>query len=279
MINFPNAKINLGLPVLHKLTDGFHDLASVFYPIHLHDALEFVESDQFHFSCTGISVLGNLQDNLVIKAYQLLKKDFPQIPNLSIHLHKAIPSGAGLGGGSADASFMLMMLNKKYQLEINHKQMLIYAAQLGSDCPFFIINTPCLAGGRGEILTPISLYLNDYYMLIVKPNIPISTPWAFKQIQPKDQRIDLSTIINQPIENWKEVLKNDFEAPIISHYPELGLVKEKMYHLGATYASMSGSGSAFFGLFQNEPVIEYQFPYQEVFLLKPSTNRSDENLV
>ena len=255
MILFPNCKINLGLQVLLKRSDGFHDIATVFYPVPLKDVLEIVPlpNETLPVICNyGLPVMGEPNDNLCIKAWHLLKKDFPDLPAVQIHLLKNIPMGAGLGGGSADGAFMLQLLNNKYHLGIKEQQLLQYALQLGSDCPFFIINKPCYATGRGEIIEPVSLDLSGYQLVVAKMDIHINTGWAFSNLRinnttPKTNSI--KEIIAQPLSTWKNKLVNDFEGPVFEHYPQIKSVKENLYTLGAVYASMSGSGSTVFGLF------------------------------
>ncbi len=257
MISFPNCKINLGLNIIGKRADGYHDLETVFYPLQLTDALEIIRTDatdlstQFTpiFSTSGLPIPGDQSNNLCIKAYQLLKKNFPALAPIKIHLHKAIPMGAGLGGGSADASFTLQLLNKKFNLNLSEKRQIEYAAELGSDCPFFVINQPSFAKGRGEILNPLSLNLSAFTFVLVHPEIHISTKWAFEQIKPFQQNPSIQEIIETPIHNWKYTLFNDFEAPIAAAYPEINAIKNKLYEIGAVYASMSGSGSTVFGIY------------------------------
>lgn len=249
MIQFPNCKINLGLSILSKRTDGFHALETIFYPVGLKDVLEIQPSNAMSFTQSGLPIAGEATNNLCLKAYHLIKADFPSVPPIRMHLHKNIPMGAGLGGGSSDASFVLQMLNTYFKLAIPRAVFLNYAAQLGSDCPFFIHNTPCHAIGRGEILTPISLDLSAYSFLFIHPTISISTAKAFESIQPHEKEISLAAIIQQPIEKWKTDLVNDFEAAIFTQYPSLVAIKNYLYEQGAIYASMSGSGSSFFGIF------------------------------
>jgi len=184
MVSFPNCKINLGLNIVNKRDDGYHDIETAFFPIQLKDALELVEKEKFEFSTSGIAIEGEPEKNLCIKAYDLLKKDFPQLPAVQMHLHKAIPMGAGLGGGSADGAFTLKLLNKKFELNLSEKQLINYSLQLGSDCPFFILNKPCFATGRGEILEQMEPDLSQYKFLIVHPPIHVSTAWAFSTIKP-----------------------------------------------------------------------------------------------
>jgi len=249
MIVFPNCKINLGLHVVSKRPDGFHELETVFYPLPLTDALEVISPGRLQFATSGIAVPGDSSDNLCMKAWRLLKQDFPTLPEVDIHLHKNIPIGAGLGGGSADAAFMLQLLNNRFQLGLTEEQLLIYAAQLGSDCPFFVRNKACYATGRGEIMTPIDLDLSAWSFVLVYPGVHINTGWAFSRITPKAPALSLRENILQPVETWQHTITNDFEAPVLDVHPELAAIKEKLYAEGAVYASMSGSGSAFVGIF------------------------------
>ena len=260
MISFPNAKINIGLYITGKRPDGFHDLETVFFPIGWSDALEFAYSGEVQFSASGISVSGAAEDNLVMKAYSLLKKDF-DLPALKIHLHKQIPFGAGLGGGSADAAFMLRMLNQSFKLGLSGEQLQQYAAKLGSDCPFFIVNKPVFATGRGEIMNEISLNLKGLSLVLVKPSVEVSTASAFRNIIPQKPAISLSEQIQLPVSDWKNHIFNQFEMSVFKQYPEIEVVKNQLYDLGALYASMSGSGSCVFGLFVDPPAnIQNEFP-------------------
>ena len=260
MVLFPNCKINLGLNVIRKRTDGYHDLETVFYPIALKDALEVIRSEQFHFQLTGLPVNGTTENNLCVKAYLLLKADFPHLPPVSIHLHKAIPMGAGLGGGSADGAFMLTMLNKKFQLNLSEEKLISYALRLGSDCPFFIINKPCFATGRGEKLSPIQLDLSTYQIVLVNPQIHVSTKDAFSKLTPAMPAKSIEAIIQQPIITWKDELQNNFEASVFELYPAIKEVKKRLYNAGAVYAAMSGSGSTVFGIFEAGSKTELSFP-------------------
>ena len=192
---------------------------------------------------------GNLSDNICVKAYHLLKKDFPQLPAVKMHLHKTIPMGAGLGGGSADGAFTLVLLNRKFNLGVTEQQLINYALQLGSDCPFFIKNSPCYATGRGENLEAVQLDLSGYRFVVVNPGIHVNTGWAFSQLTPAANRLSLKQIIQQPVESWRETLTNDFEGPISRQHPEIGKCKQQLYQQGAIYASMTGSGSTVFGIF------------------------------
>lgn len=253
MITFPNAKINLGLNIVEKRPDGYHNLETIFYPIHLEDALEVVNSkdckDECRLNLSGASINGNQEDNLVVKAYRLLQKTY-SLPPIDIYLRKQIPSGAGLGGGSSDAAFMIKLLNDAFQLQMKNEEMENHAASLGADCAFFIKNKPVFATGIGNIFKPITLSLSGYYITVIKPDIFVSTREAFSLIKPEHPVISLDEIAYKPIEEWKDVMKNDFETSVFSLYPEIKYIKEKLYDLGAIYASMSGSGSSVFGIFK-----------------------------
>lgn len=251
MITFPNCKINLGLNIIAKRADGFHDIETLFLPLQLHDALECVVSEKNTFKTYGIDIPGNSSDNIILKAYELLKRDFPSLPQLSIYLLKHIPTGAGLGGGSADGAFMLRLLNDYFNLKISNHKLSKYALSLGSDCPFFIYNTPCLATGRGETLIPIELNLQKYHIVLVKPDIHINTGWAFSQIQPHNPIHSISETINTDISNWQEFLINDFETQIFKAHSILPEIKSKLLEINACYASMSGTGSVVYGLFDS----------------------------
>ena len=260
MITFPNCKINLGLRILQKRNDGFHDLETFFYPLALKDALEIITiQDNSQFSISG-SIAIPEDENVCTKAYHLLKKDFPQLGSIKMHLHKIIPVGAGLGGGSADGAFTLILLNKKFNLELSNDQLINYALQLGSDCPFFIINKPCFATGRGEILEPGKLDLSNYKIVVVNPNIHISTAWAFSRITPSVPKKSIKEIIQQPIETWKNELLNDFEGPVFKNHPEIKKIKEQLNDAEAVYSAMSGSGSSVYGIFEKEKQAVFNFP-------------------
>ena len=264
MIVFPNCKINLGLTITRKREDGYHDLETVFYPVGIKDALEVIQQPEANaptcFTQSGITIEGKTDDNLCLKAYHLLQKDFPQLPHIQLHLHKVIPMGAGLGGGSSDGAFTLKLLNQKFQLGLSVEQLIDYALLLGSDCPFFIINQPSYATGRGEFLQRINLDLSAYHFVIINPGIHVNTGWAFTQLTPHIPRQSIQEIIQQPVENWKEKLVNDFEKPVFEKYPEIKAIKEQLYKAGAVYASMSGSGSTVYGLFTSKPALDKTFP-------------------
>lgn len=252
MIAFPNAKINIGLNVVSKREDGFRNIETIFYPVKLADALEIVDSDKTVFSATGIKIEGNPENNLVFKAYQLLHNDF-NLPPVKIHLHKIVPFGAGLGGGSADAAFALKMLNDYFKLELSQDKLEKYAAKIGADCPFFIQNKPTFAHGIGDQFVQINLDLSEFEIVIIKPAFSVSTPEAYRNIIPAKASFNLQEIGKLPIEEWRSLVKNDFENSVFPVYPQIELLKNKLYELGAFYASMSGSGSAVFGIFRHLP--------------------------
>ena len=251
MITFPNAKINLGLNIVSKREDGYHNIESCFYPIPWHDCLEVVEATSFSFHSYGLEIPGDSGSNLCVKAYSLLKEDF-DIPPVEIHLLKHIPMGAGLGGGSANGAFTLKMLNELFGLELSHQKLEAYALQLGSDCPFFIRNQPAIAKGRGELLELIALALSGYYLAIHNPGIHVSTKEAYSGVKPRELETPISKLIHTPIENWIDSLTNDFETSIFPNHSEIALLKQEMYEAGAIYASMTGSGSTVYGLFRDE---------------------------
>ncbi|MCG2617095.1 4-(cytidine 5'-diphospho)-2-C-methyl-D-erythritol kinase [Terrimonas sp. NA20] len=260
MVVFPNAKINLGLRITEKRNDGYHELETCFYPLPVFDALEIIRLPavgSFRFNSSGLDIAGELQDNLCVKAYSILKADFPGLPPVSVFLQKAIPSGAGLGGGSADASFTLKLLNQLGGLNLSVQQLLDYSLRLGSDCPFFIINKPCYATGRGEVLEPVAIDLSAFGFVVINPGIHVPTGQAFSWLTPAKPKESIRDLIHLPVEKWKDVLINDFEKSVVTRHPEVGQVKDLLYRSGAVYASMSGSGSTVYGLFPNDhyPVI------------------------
>lgn len=262
MITFPCAKINLGLNIVSRREDGYHNLETVFYPIPLYDALEIHKMDDRSPSDTGCdlklsgaSLVGREEDNLVVRAYHLLANDF-KLPRIHIHLHKHIPSQAGLGGGSSDAAFMIRLLDERFRLNIGDAEMERYAARLGADCAFFIRSEVAYATGIGDILEPAdteSGNLNGKWLAVVKPDIPVSTAEAFSRVKPCKPAYCCRDIVRQPIHTWRDRLKNDFEDSVFALYPEIGDIKQKLYDMGAAYAQMSGSGSAVFGIFESEP--------------------------
>ncbi len=254
MLFFPNAKINIGLNILNRRDDGFHDIETLMIPVGLCDSLEFIKAKEFLFSSSGIVLDVNSANNICTKAYEILKKSYP-LTLLSMHLHKAIPTGAGLGGGSADAAFLLKNLNNYFNLNISNIELQNFAKVLGSDCPFFIKNKPSLAFGRGEILETFDIDLSNYKIVIVHLGIHVNTAWAYKNSKPDSSRSTLKSILtSQPIANWKNTIYNDFENIIFPLYPEIKELKDKMYNLGAIYASMTGSGSAVFGIFEENKI-------------------------
>lgn len=261
MIAFPNAKINLGLFVTEKRPDGFHNIETVFYPVGWCDMLEFVEAREHQFTSSGIQISGDPESNLVIKAYRLMQKDF-RLPRLKIHLHKQIPFGAGLGGGSSDGAFMLQLLNKTFDLNLSGEKLFEYASVLGSDCPFFILNRPVYATGRGEIMQPLAFQLNGMSILLVKPPVDVSTAKAFQWIVPEKTEISLPELLRLPVKEWKDKVVNQFESSVFQQYPEIREIRKQLYNLGADYASLSGSGSCVFGLFRDLPVnYKSKFPF------------------
>ena len=255
MLTKPIAKINLGLNVVEKRPDGYHNLETVFYPVQIEDALEVYPMDpEFpsEYDCdlkvTNITIDGDEQRNLVVRAYNLLKADFPTLPRIHAHLYKGIPTQAGMGGGSSDCGFMITLLNQMFNLGLTDQQMIDYAARLGADCAFFILNRPCYAEGIGEKLQPIDLDLKGWYLSLVRPDIPVSTREAFALIKPHYPEVNCREVVKQPVESWRDALVNDFEGSVFAVHPELGAVKDRLYELGATYAAMSGSGSTLFAL-------------------------------
>lgn len=259
MINFPIAKINLGLNVVSKREDGYHNLETVFYPVPIKDALEvYTMDDAFpselrcDLKVTNIRIDSDEQRNLVVRAYNLIAADYI-LPRVHIHLYKNIPTRAGMGGGSSDCAYMIRLLNEQFSLGMSDERMMKYAAKLGADCAFFIRSCPAYAEGIGEKLVPIDLNLGEYKMLVVKPDISVSTKEAFSLITPKKPARNCLEVVRQPVETWKEELVNDFEYSVFAIHPEIGQIKQRMYDLGAVYAAMSGSGSSVFGLFRETP--------------------------
>lgn len=253
MITFPNAKINIGLDVLSRRSDGYHNISSLFYPIPLQDTLEIIPSSgELEYTSSGIALECETSDNLVVKAFRLMQQKY-HLPNVKIHLHKHIPFGAGLGGGSADAAFMLKMLDAMFDLNIAEKLLIDYAAQLGADCAFFIKNTPQMASGIGDVLTDSSLELKGKHLLLVKPDVAVPTANAYQFVVPNRPDKSIKKKLLLPMLEWQYQLKNDFEPSVFKQYPSLLHIKETLYQLGATYAAMSGSGASIYGIFEKKP--------------------------
>ena len=272
MLTNPIAKINLGLNVVERRPDGYHNLETVFYPVPICDALEvFPMDEQFpsavdcDLKVTNIVIDGDEQKNLVVRAYNLLKQDFPTLPRVHAHLYKGIPTQAGMGGGSSDCGFMITLLNRMFQLGLSDQQMIDYAARLGADCAFFILNKPCYAEGIGEKLQPIQLSLSGWYLSLVRPDIPVSTREAFALIKPHFPEFNCKEVVQLPVEEWRGKLTNDFEDSVFAVHPELGAVKDRLYQLGATYAAMSGSGSTLFAL-SKQPLHLDEFAQEGTFI-------------
>lgn len=269
MVLFPNAKINLGLNILSKRADGYHELETVFYPIGLKDGLEFIENkvDEINFSSSGIPLNIGFEENIVVKAVRLVAADH-SLPGLDIHLHKVIPFGAGLGGGSSDAAFLLKGLNDYFELGLSFTQLKAYAIRLGADCSFFLENKPAFASGIGEKLQNIDLSFHGYFMVLVKPPYGVGTKEAYAGITPGSPRFSLHDAIQQPPEKWQDCLVNDFEASVFQLYPQIGEIKNKLIEGGAVYSSMSGSGSSVYGLFNSEPELEKEDFAEGCFIWK-----------
>lgn len=261
MIRFPNAKINLGLNIVSRRDDGYHNLETVFYPVMIKDALEIIVSENHEDSFTesGTSTGTPPESNLVMKALKLMRESY-DIPPLEIHLLKKIPFGAGIGGGSADAAFMLKLLNDKFSLGADERDLAFLARKLGADCPFFIYNRPLFASGIGEVFEETGLSLDGYYFVLIKPDVHVSTKDAFALVSPQKPVFSLKEIIKLPVAEWKDKMYNDFERSVFPQYPVIKEIKEKLYNLGAVYASMSGSGSSVYGIFDNPLDIRKYFP-------------------
>jgi 4-diphosphocytidyl-2-C-methyl-D-erythritol kinase len=262
MVSFPPCKINLGLNIIRKREDGYHDIETCFYPIPLTDVLEVIPSNELMFTSSGNSIPGEASDNLCMKAYALLKKDF-SLPGVKIHLHKIIPTGAGLGGGSSNAAHTLLLLNAIFELNLSSQKLMTYASLLGSDCSFFIGGKPMLGSGRGEILKPLSLSLKGKFLILMNPGLHVSTADAYSRVVPGPAPLAIESILSMPLETWRKVLQNEFEKSVFERFPLIANLKDHVYESGALYASMSGSGSSVFGIFDKEvPVAHRAFePY------------------
>lgn len=265
MINFPIAKINLGLNIVERRPDGYHNLETVFYPVPITDALEIMPmDDEFpsdvdcDLKVTNINIDGNEQNNLVVRAYKQLAAVY-ELPRLHAHLYKGIPTQAGMGGGSSDCAYMIRLLNDSFHLNMNDEEMINHAVKLGADCPFFILSRPVYAEGIGEKMQPIELDLNGWHIAIVRPDIPVSTKEAFSLIAPHPATTKCSDIVMQPVDTWRTALVNDFEKSVFALHPEIGDIKQQLYDMGAVYAAMSGSGSSVFGLFRQEIELDKHF--------------------
>ncbi len=272
VIVYPNAKINIGLNVINRRVDGYHNLETIFFPIRICDLLEVRKnpfSSGIAFSSSGLMIDGREDDNLVVRAARLLMNDF-ETGGMKIHLHKQIPWGAGLGGGSSDAAYTLKAINELFKLNLATSQLETYAAQLGSDCPFFVQNKPCFATGRGEVMNSVDLSLKGLWCVVVKPLFGVSTVDAYRGVQPQQPDHSLCDLIRLSIEEWRTQIKNDFEESVFVKYPQIEQIKKQLYDLGAAYASMSGSGSAVFGLFYTRPLFipSETFKEAEVFVME-----------
>lgn len=266
MKEYPNCKINIGLSVVSKRADGYHNLESVFYPVPLCDELEISKSESFSFLQDGNTLDCDYDNNLCIKAYRLLKSYFPELGNVDIRLTKHIPSGAGLGGGSSDAAFTLKMLNSLFHLGLSIEELQSLASQLGADCAFFIENKTVFASQKGDVFQDISLALDGYRLLLVKPEVGVSTAEAYRNIVPAPALFDLRTLGSTPMKEWKRLVTNDFEKSVFEKLPVLCEIKERMYQGGAVYAAMSGSGSTIYGFFaKNQDITELRTDLEKRF--------------
>lgn len=264
MILYSNAKINIGLYITEKRSDGYHNLETIFYPVKLYDVIELNSSEELSLDTYGIEI-PEQGENLCIKAYNLLKADFPKIKPYKINLLKNIPIGAGLGGGSSNASYVLKALNELNSLSLSDLELSKYAARLGADCPFFIVNKPVFATGIGNDFSDVKIDLSSYYIIIIKPDIHISTAEAYANITPSTPQVDLRNAIQLPIQEWKYNIVNDFEIGIFDKYPQIAAIKHALYEKGAIYASMSGSGSSVFGIFNKELNIDDLSNYGKIY--------------
>lgn len=255
-IGFPNAKINIGLDIVRRRADGYHDICTLFYPINITDAMEIMPSDKFIFDNRGIKIDCEIEKNLCYKAYKMLKDDF-DLPPVKFVLYKHIPFGSGLGAGSADAAFTIKMLNDMFSLKLSVEQMVAYASRLGADCAFFIHNRPMLAEGTGNILHEAEVNLSGKTLVLVLPPISVNTAKAYSQCKPAEPQYKLEDSIKLPIEQWKDRIKNDFEPTVFAENPLLAEIKHKLYESGAIFAQMSGSGSTMYGIFDTKPQLDF----------------------
>ncbi|MEI7660935.1 MAG: 4-(cytidine 5'-diphospho)-2-C-methyl-D-erythritol kinase [Bacteroidota bacterium] len=270
MVVFPNCKINLGLNIIGKRLDGFHNIETLFYPVALSDALEIIPAADgiFGFHVSGLEIPGDAARNLCVEAFRLLQGKF-SLPAVKIHLHKVIPMGAGLGGGSSDGAFTLKLLNSLFGLGLNNDHLREYASQLGSDCPFFIENNPCLGFEKGDLLVPFNVDLEGLTLVIVDPVVHVSTAEAYASIIPAAPARPLKELVNLPVPDWKDALVNDFEIPVFEKYPVIGKIKTLLYDMGAEYASMSGSGAAVYAFFRGDVSPGELFPGCFIWVSKP----------
>lgn len=258
MVSFPHCKINLGLHVVEKRSDGYHNIETCFYPVPRTDVLEVIKTDTFAFTTSGLTVAGNTEDNLCVKAYRLLEDEFNLTP-VKIHLHKILPMGAGVGGGSADAAFTLRMLNSLFELNLSQERLKSYAIRLGSDCAFFLHDQPMFAESRGELLSPAPVILKGKYIVLVKPGVHVATADAYAGVVPAKPVTKLQEVLSSPIENWRDTLVNDFEHSVFKKFPVIAELKQRLYNNGACYASMSGSGASVFGIFDSPVRLQSKF--------------------
>lgn len=259
MLSFSNAKINLGLNIVNKRDDGYHDIESVFYPIPWADVMEVLPASDFSMETSGLPIPGKPESNLIVKAFQLLKDEGLLKSNVRIHLHKILPMGAGIGGGSSNGAFTLKLINDVLELNLGTETLEKYAEKLGSDCPFFIRNEPKFCFGKGTQFENVELSLKERFLIMINPEIHISTREAYAGITPRKPKISIKEIVKLPINVWKDVLVNDFEAPIVTKYPEIKKIKDTLYQNGALYASMTGSGSTVYGIFESESDLKHLF--------------------
>lgn len=263
MITFPNAKINLGLNIVNRRPDGYHNLETCFYPIAMCDALEFIPSDHTTLQIQGLPILGDMESNLVVRAFRMLQQGY-HLPEIAMVLLKKIPMGAGLGGGSSDAAFMLKLLNTHFQLHLSDSELEIYASKLGADCAFFIQNKPVIAQGIGNEFTPTNLSLKGKTLVLVTPHIYVSTAEAYAGVTCNHWAVPLSDVLQKPLSEWREFLFNDFEQSVFRTHPRLATIKAMLYEQGAVYAAMSGSGSTLYGIFDHH--VDVNFPDDKVFV-------------
>jgi len=264
MVIFPNAKINIGLNVTERRADGYHNLETVFYPVKINDVLEIIPADELSFESSGLEIPGRLEDNLCIKAYHLMKKDH-DLPPVKIHLHKNIPIGAGLGGGSSDAAFFIKLVDQQFNLKLSIDQMQGYARKLGADCAFFIESKPVFAFELGDEFETIRLDLSKYKIVLVMPPAHVSTAEAYRGVKPAPVKTTLYELIDLPIAQWKKHIKNDFEESVFKNHIMIRGVKAALYEAGALFASMSGSGASVFGIFETLPDLKHLEEDNQVF--------------